>query len=65
MRESDVETYLNLSLERLGLDYVDLYLIHTPFGFEKDPENHAHGRDEDGEINLDCDTDHLAIWKVP
>ena len=36
-REPDPERALAQSLERLGLDYVDLYLIHSPGG---DSERH-------------------------
>ncbi|CCD23821.1 uncharacterized protein NDAI_0C01600 [Naumovozyma dairenensis CBS 421] len=32
----DPETALNQSLERLGLDYVDLYLMHWPVAFKPD-----------------------------
>ena len=28
--------YLDLSLANLGLDYVDLYLIHGPFSMKED-----------------------------
>ena len=31
-----VEFYVDMSLKNLGLDYFDLYLIHTPFGIERD-----------------------------
>ena len=31
-----VEFYVDMSLRNLGLDYFDLYLIHTPFGIERD-----------------------------
>ncbi|XP_008207232.1 aldo-keto reductase family 1 member A1 isoform X1 [Nasonia vitripennis] len=63
-RASDVETYLKLSLERLGLDYVDMYLIHAPIAFVKDEEEHKSARDEDGNVVLDMDTDHLETWKA-
>ncbi len=31
-----VEFYVDMSLKNLGLKYFDLYLIHTPFGIERD-----------------------------
>ena len=31
-----VEFYVDMSLKNLGLEYFDLYLIHTPFGIERD-----------------------------
>jgi diketogulonate reductase-like aldo/keto reductase len=33
-RRERVEPAFEASLERLGLDYLDLYLIHTPFAFQ-------------------------------
>ncbi|VVC28293.1 NADP-dependent oxidoreductase domain,Aldo/keto reductase, conserved site,Aldo/keto reductase [Cinara cedri] len=57
-RPEDVEKYLKESLQNLGLNYVDMYLIHSPFGlFAKDQT------DLDTMV-IDYDTDHLAIWKV-
>jgi len=63
-RPSCVERFLKKSLNDLQLDYVDLYLIHCPFTV---PENEAGGdflREENGDIILDLETDHIATWKV-
>ncbi|XP_038211978.1 aldo-keto reductase AKR2E4-like isoform X2 [Zerene cesonia] len=40
---------LNRSLQELNMDYVDLYLMHYPFGYKKD-----------GSISM---TDYLETWK--
>lgn len=50
-----VETFLKKSLTALELDYVDLYLIHTPILRRKD--------DSTGDF-VTCETDHIAVWKV-
>jgi len=58
-----VEKYLKRSLDKLGLNYVDMYLVHVPFGFlEKGEEIHPVGND--GNILLDISTNHADIWKV-
>lgn len=64
MRASAVENYLKLSLEKLGLDYVNMYLIHKPFGFVKDKYKHIPAMNEDGTVVLDLETNHVEIWKV-
>ena len=38
---SDVRGGFQQSLERLGLDYIDLYLMHYPFQFRADPQVRA------------------------
>ncbi|CAH0690078.1 unnamed protein product [Spodoptera exigua] len=62
-RASDVEKFLNLQLKRLQMTYVDLYLIHVPFGFHCDPETLTPKVNEEGNYELDMDTDHVATWK--
>ncbi|XP_005186080.1 aldo-keto reductase family 1 member A1 [Musca domestica] len=56
-----VEPTLRNSLADLQLDYIDLYLIHTPFGVMM--ENNDFKRDENGLIVVDPTTDHIAVWK--
>jgi hypothetical protein len=43
-----VEPAFDASLDRLRLDYLDLYLIHTPFGFQLGDEQDP--RDRDGNL---------------
>lgn len=57
-----VELTLRKSLADLQLDYVDLYLIHTPFTVVLQ-ENGEFKRYEDGTIVVDPSTDHVALWK--
>ncbi|KAK9301500.1 hypothetical protein QLX08_006130 [Tetragonisca angustula] len=61
-RPEDVEKWITRSLKDLQLEYVDLYLIHTPFAFEKVSDEDLHPVDENGEIKLDLSTDHVKIW---
>uniref|UniRef100_A0A914PS59 NADP-dependent oxidoreductase domain-containing protein n=1 Tax=Panagrolaimus davidi TaxID=227884 RepID=A0A914PS59_9BILA len=39
-RAEDVEPQIKASLEKLGLDYIDLYLIHMPVSFKQDLSDH-------------------------
>ncbi|KZC09285.1 Alcohol dehydrogenase [NADP(+)], partial [Dufourea novaeangliae] len=60
-RPEHVEKWIQKSLEDLELEYLDLYLIHTPFGFEDAGED-LHPQDENGNIKLDKSTDHVKVW---
>jgi diketogulonate reductase-like aldo/keto reductase len=50
------------SLERLGLDYLDLYLIHTPFAFQ--PGNEQDPRDENGDVVYDNGVTLQDTWRA-
>jgi alcohol dehydrogenase (NADP+) len=50
-RPERVEPAFEASLERLGLNYLDLYLIHTPFAFQPGDEHDP--RDQNGNILYD------------
>lgn len=62
-RPSDVEKFLTMSLERLGLDYLDMYLIHMPFAFVLDKNTYTPATQEDGSFILDFDTNPVSVWK--
>src|ERR1700727_2335167 len=49
------------SLKRLQLDYVDLYLIHTPFAFQ--PGDEQDPRDASGNVIYDKGVTLLDTWK--
>ena len=59
-RPERVGPALRASLERLGLDYVDLYLIHTPFAFK--PGDDEEPRDADGKLIYDEGVTLLDTW---
>lgn len=59
-----MEKFIKLSLEKLGLDYLDMYLVHLPFAFKFDEKTGAAATCEDGSYILDFDTDPVSVWKV-
>jgi aldehyde reductase len=61
-RPERVEPAFEASLERLGLDYLDLYLIHTPFAFQ--PGDEQDPRDQDGRVIYDKGVTLLDTWKA-
>jgi len=63
-RPSDVEKFIKLSLKKLELDYLDMYLIHMPFAFKMNKETGTAATHEDGSYILDFDTDPVSVWKV-
>ncbi len=61
-RPERVEPAFEASLDRLGLNYLDLYLIHTPFAFQPGEEHDP--RDENGNVLYDRDVTLLDTWRA-
>jgi aldehyde reductase len=61
-RPERVEPAFEASLDRLGLDYLDLYLIHTPFAFQ--PGDQQDPRDKNGNVLYDHDVTLFDTWRA-
>ena len=61
-RPERVEPAFDASRERLGISYVDLYLIHTPFAFQ--PGDNMDPRDQSGNIIYDRGVNLLETWRA-
>jgi aldehyde reductase len=61
-RPERVEPAFEASLDRLGLKYLDLYLIHTPFAFQ--PGDDQDPRDQNGNVIYDRGVTLLDTWKA-
>jgi diketogulonate reductase-like aldo/keto reductase len=59
-RPERVKPAIDASLRRLQLDYVDCYLIHTPFAFQ--PGDEQDPRDERGQIIYDRGVTLIETW---
>jgi alcohol dehydrogenase (NADP+) len=61
-RPERVEPAFEASLDRLRLNYLDLYLIHTPFAFQ--PGEEQDPRDQNGNVLYDHRVTLLDTWKA-
>src|SRR5271169_6715675 len=59
-RPERVARAFEASLDRLGLDYLDLYLVHTPFAFQ--PGDNQDPRDQNGNVLYDRGVTLLDTW---
>ncbi len=61
-RPERVQPAFEASLGRLGLEYLDLYLIHTPFAFQ--PGDEQDPRDQNGDVVYDRGVTLLDTWRA-
>jgi diketogulonate reductase-like aldo/keto reductase len=61
-RPERVKPAFEASLKKLRLDYVDLYLIHTPFAFQ--PGDEQDPRDDKGNVIYDKGVTLLETWSA-
>ncbi len=61
-RPERVSPALEASLVRLGLKYLDLYLIHTPYAFQ--PGDEQDPRDQNGNVLYDGGVTLLDTWRA-
>ena len=61
-RPERVEPAFDASRRRLQVDYVDCYLIHTPFAFQPGDEDDP--RDEHGEVIYDSEVTLVDTWRA-
>jgi alcohol dehydrogenase (NADP+) len=61
-RPERVEPAFTASMQRLGVSYLDLYLIHTPFAFQ--PGDEQDPRDSEGNVIYDRDVTLLDTWRA-
>ena len=61
-RPERVKPAIEASLRKLQLDYVDLYLIHTPFAFQ--PGDEQDPRDANGDVIYDKNVTLLDTWQA-
>ena len=61
-RPERVQAACQASMDKLGLDYLDLYLIHTPFAFK--PGDDQDPRDENGNVIYDKGVSLFETWEA-
>jgi alcohol dehydrogenase (NADP+) len=61
-RPERVEPAFEASLQRLGFNYLDLYLIHTPYAFQ--PGDEQDPRDQNGNVIYDNGVTLLDTWRA-
>lgn len=63
MRWNTVNRFLDMSLKKLGVDFVDAFLLEAPVGLHYISDTEVCPVDEKGNCLLDMTTDLLEVWK--
>jgi alcohol dehydrogenase (NADP+) len=61
-RPERVQPAIDASRDRLQLDYIDLYLMHTPYAFQ--PGDNQDPRDQNGNVIYDENTTLMDTWRA-
>ncbi|WFS03613.1 aldo/keto reductase [Rhizobium tumorigenes] len=61
-RPERVKAAFDASRQRLQVDYIDCYLIHTPFAFQ--PGDNQDPRDDDGKVVYDSGVTLIETWRA-
>lgn len=61
-RPERVKPAFDASMKRLGVDYIDCYIIHTPFAFQ--PGDEQDPRDQNGNVIYDKGITLLDTWRA-
>ncbi|KAJ6593199.1 NADP-dependent oxidoreductase domain-containing protein [Mycena capillaripes] len=61
---AEVEKELDETLKQLGIDYVDLYLVHWPVAFVPGNGLYPPHPTKEGEVALDLETSLVDTWKA-
>jgi len=62
MDPNAVRPTVEQSLKHLCIDYLDLYLIHSPIAVEFDPEKGIK-KNADGKVVLKSEVNHIGVWR--
>ena len=58
-----VRPMVEQSLKNLCIDYLDLYLIHSPVGIEFDFKKMALVKNDKDQVILNLENNHIGIWR--
>lgn len=64
MTPERVEYFIEKSLKALQLDYVDLYLIHLPYGVQYVSDTDLWPKDRDNKMLINPTSSLEAVWKA-
>ena len=63
MDPNAVRPTVEQSLKHLCIDYLDLYLIHSPIAIDFDREKGTIKKNDEGKVVLKPEVNHIGIWR--